>query len=94
MRTLTAIALLLIAPMALAGPSPAPGELDVSAVVRTLPAMPPRGATMEAVRASLGPPRTVLEPVGDPPITRWVYDDFIVYFEYDRVLDSVVPRKH
>jgi hypothetical protein len=28
--------------------------------------------------------------VGDPPITRWVYDRFTVYFENDRVIHSVV----
>jgi hypothetical protein len=30
--------------------------------------------------------------VGDPPISRWVYDHFTVYFEYDKVLHSVVNK--
>jgi len=27
--------------------------------------------------------------VGKPPITRWDYREFSVYFEYDHVIDSV-----
>lgn len=71
---------------------PRPGELDPAEVVQTLPSMPPRGVTMEAVRSRLGPPRTRTAPVGDPPITRWIYDEFTVYFEHDRVIHSVKHR--
>ncbi len=52
-----------------------------------------RGLTMDAVRARLGAPRKMLPPVGDPPITRWVYDDLTVYFEHDRVIHAVRHRK-
>ncbi len=52
-----------------------------------------RGLTMDAVRARLGTPRKTLPPVGDPPITRWVYDDLTVYFENDRVIHAVRHRK-
>jgi hypothetical protein len=31
--------------------------------------------------------------VGQPPITRWDYPGFSVYFEYDRVIDSVRQRR-
>lgn len=71
---------------------PRPGELDPAEVVQTLPSMPPRGVTMEAVRSRLGAPRTRTAPVGDPPITRWIYDEFTVYFEHDRVIHSVKHR--
>ncbi len=27
--------------------------------------------------------------MGDPPITRWVYPDFTVYFEYQYVINAV-----
>jgi len=30
--------------------------------------------------------------VGDPPISRWEYADFTVYFEYDRVVHAVLKR--
>lgn len=32
--------------------------------------------------------------VGQPPITRWDYHDFSVYFEGNRVIDSVVHHQH
>lgn len=54
---------------------------------------PHRGATMAAVEQQFGAPKTKLAPVGEPPITRWVYDDFTVYFEYDRVIHAVIHRK-
>ena len=72
---------------------PRPGEIDPAAVVQAVPGMPERGRTMASVRARLGEPQRVRGPVGDPPITRWVYDEFTVYFEYDRVLHSVKRRE-
>ena len=50
---------------------------------------PSNGIPMERVRDRFGEPGERLAPVGDPPITRWVYGDFTVYFEYDRVITSV-----
>ncbi len=55
--------------------------------------LPPRGATMDQVRARYGEPARVLPAVGEPPITRWVYDGFTVYFEHDRVISSVVHHR-
>ncbi|MCP5144229.1 MAG: hypothetical protein H6978_05345 [Gammaproteobacteria bacterium] len=52
--------------------------------------IPQRGATMARVIESLGEPVERLAAVGDPPITRWRYNGFTVYFEYDRVLHTVV----
>lgn len=51
---------------------------------------PARGMSMNAVSARWGNPVTKLAAVGQPPITRWEYGDFIVYFEYDHVIDAVV----
>lgn len=48
--------------------------------------------TMANVRALWGPPLRVLGPVGRPPITRWVYPRFIVYFERTLVLRTVVTK--
>ncbi|HEC17066.1 MAG TPA: hypothetical protein ENI99_10935 [Sedimenticola sp.] len=53
---------------------------------------PVRGQTMDEVYNNFGQPQTEYPPVGDPPITRWVYDKFTVYFEYKRVIDTVVHR--
>ncbi|MGB5620865.1 MAG: hypothetical protein WBN65_00080 [Gammaproteobacteria bacterium] len=52
-------------------------------------ARPSRGATMARVESRFGAPRVKQTPVGDPPITRWDYGDYVVFFEYDRVLHSV-----
>ena len=54
---------------------------------------PAHGVTMDRVIQSFGEPRERRGPVGDPPISHWVYDDFIVYFEYQHVIHSVVPHR-
>ena len=54
---------------------------------------PSRGMTMEEVTAQYGNPKQVLPPVGNPPITRWIYEKFTVHFERNYVIDSVVHRK-
>jgi len=48
-----------------------------------------RGMTMDQVRSLRGEPLQVQGPVGDPPITRWIYDDEIIYFEYSLLLTRV-----
>lgn len=53
--------------------------------------LPRRGMTMAAVEREHGKPRVRHDAVGDPPITRWDYEDFSVFFEHERVLHSVVP---
>ena len=50
---------------------------------------PVRGATMERVQQLFGAPQSVSGPVGEPPITRWNYDKFVVVFEHNRVIHSV-----
>jgi hypothetical protein len=52
---------------------------------------PKGGMTMAAVEARFGSPRERHETVGTPPITRWDYEHFSVFFEKDRVIDAVVP---
>ena len=55
--------------------------------------LPKRGTTMQRVTARYGEPLGISGPVGDPPITRWVYDGFIVFFEYNQVINAVIPGK-
>lgn len=50
--------------------------------------MPNRGIDKSVVRAEHGQPQNIEGPIGEPPITRWYYDDFTVVFEYDSVLHS------
>ncbi len=53
---------------------------------------PSRGMTMAQVERQFGAPTERFAPVGQPPITRWVYADKVVYFEYDHVVHAVVVR--
>ncbi|WP_040662585.1 hypothetical protein [Nitrococcus mobilis] len=50
---------------------------------------PLRGASMAEVKQRFGRPDRVFPAVGKPPITRWVYPEFVVYFERDWVIHSV-----
>ena len=53
---------------------------------------PTRGMSQASVESKYGAPSTVRAPVGDPPITRWEYPDFVVFFEYDKVIHAVRKR--
>lgn len=48
-----------------------------------------QGLSMDQVRSIRGEPLEVEGPVGDPPITRWVYADDILYFEHHLLLNRV-----
>lgn len=54
---------------------------------------PTRGMTAASVESRFGAPQAKVAPVGDPPISRWEYKDFVVFFEYDRVIHAVVKRQ-
>ena len=56
------------------------------------PATPTRGMSKNTVRARYGEPARRIGAVGDPPISKWIYDDFTVVFEYNLVLHAVVPK--
>jgi len=52
--------------------------------------LPRTGMSQSSVRNGWGDPVRVSGPVGDPPISQWHYADFVVYFEGDRVIHSVL----
>ncbi len=52
--------------------------------------LPKNGQTKAQVEQKFGTPAKKYAAVGDPPITRWDYDGFNVYFEYDLVLYPVL----
>lgn len=54
--------------------------------------LPTNGMSEESVRNRWGAPRNMEGPVGEPPISQWHYDRFVVYFENNRVLHTVVKR--
>jgi hypothetical protein len=53
---------------------------------------PARGETKTRVEERFGPPSQMVGAVGEPPISRWEYPGFIVYFEFERVIHAV-PRR-
>ena len=58
---------------------------------------PRRGMTMAQVERNFGAPSDKLSPAGGdtslhPTINRWVYPNYIVYFERDHVINSVAQR--
>jgi len=53
---------------------------------------PARGLTQQNVVSKWGQPLGKNAPVGEPPISSWEYEPFVVYFEYDRVIHSVAKR--
>ena len=52
--------------------------------------LPGRGMSMEMVQNRFGEAKEVFSAVGEPPITKWVYNSFTVYFESEFVIHAVV----
>jgi hypothetical protein len=53
-------------------------------------ATPARGMTMDEVSGKFGAPATKVPAIGKPPISRWEYPGFVVYFEHEHVIHSVI----
>lgn len=54
---------------------------------------PTRGMSQARVEQNFGEPASRRTAVGDPPISRWEYPDFVVFFEYDKVIHAVSKRR-
>ncbi len=54
--------------------------------------LPRNSQTRDSVQDQFGAPEAMNNAVGEPPISSWQYRDYIVYFEYDRVLHSVLKH--
>jgi|GEM_PF-372525 len=57
-------------------------------------ARPSLGMSKSLVKSQYGAPITEKPAVGKPPISSWEYAHFIVYFEYDHVIDSVLKATY
>lgn len=55
-------------------------------------ATPTRGMSMDQVAAKFGAPTSKIPAVGTPPIARWEYPGFVVYFEREHVIHTVVAN--
>ena len=95
-------ATLALAAMPLLLPAPAHSEtLGMKVQQEHRMDLPTRGMTMGQVRHKFGTPLKVLATRGgsskfQPPIHRWEYSKYIVYFEYKHVIHSVLrtPGPH
>ncbi|MCW8841678.1 MAG: hypothetical protein OQL05_10290 [Gammaproteobacteria bacterium] len=97
MRLFSAPPLLLLLSFGLAAPLSAeqlqmPAEGQSAPHSRTAMDMPVKGMSKAQVEQVFGKPRQILAPIGDPPISRWVYESYTVYFEYSHVIHSVAHR--
>jgi ribosomal protein L2 len=99
--TVRAVPLLACAAIAAAGALAAPGARAETVVVNdqvsvreSSLARPHRGMRMDDVEHQFGAPETKHPTVGKPPITRWDYAQFSVFFEGDRVIHTVVAGDH
>ena len=74
----------------------APASADVLLIEEVRQAermeLPENGISKEDVRGRFGEPNDRHSAVGDPPITRWDYEGWSVYFEHDRVLFTVLHK--
>lgn len=97
MRAYPAALLALIA--AFSGPLAADViDLPAGAAVAPAQPLPAKGISMASVRQQFGAPLHKHPPVGggsrnQPPITRWDYPGFAVFFEHEHVVHAVVPGR-
>lgn len=87
-RTMTLIALLLAA----MGTASADTLKMDGASANMNDGRPTRGMTQASVESKYGSPTSIKAPVGEPPITRWEYSNFVVFFEHDKVIHAVLKR--
>jgi hypothetical protein len=75
---------------------PALGQADVLVIEHvqqsTSVEKPRNGLTMAEVESRFGAPAEKRPAVGAPPISQWIYDGYVVYFEHHRVIHSVTRR--
>lgn len=86
------VRILLLLALTMAQPALAETLSTPADVPATASDHPDRGSSMATVQGRFGEPTARHSAVGDPPITRWDYPQFAVYFENDRVLHAVLVR--
>lgn len=55
--------------------------------------LPTTGNTQQHVKQQYGEPEAISKAVGEPPISRWDYSEFSVYFESGTVIHSVLKHR-
>lgn len=54
--------------------------------------LPSRSSTMDQVRSKFGEPQQISAAIGTPPITKWTYPKFSVYFERKWTINAVIHK--
>jgi hypothetical protein len=85
---------LLFLTLALIASGPASADVLLIDSIESAPAMqtPRNGLSMTQVRQQFGDPAQEVPAVGEPPISRWEYTGYTVYFEDDLVLHAVIQH--
>ena len=78
-----------VALLTLAGPVVHAEELEMATPAQSEANRPARGMTMQKVEAAFGAPASRVPAVGTPPISRWEYPGFVVFFEHGHVIHTV-----
>lgn len=65
------------------------GSQGQEATIKT----PAKGLKQADVRNQYGEPESATDAVGEPPISRWNYPQFTVYFEGESVVHSVIRHQ-
>ncbi|MET0496899.1 MAG: hypothetical protein ABW106_01375 [Steroidobacteraceae bacterium] len=78
-----------LATLALCGPLAHAEELEMAKPPHSEANRPARGMTMQKVEAAFGAPASRVPAIGSPPISRWEYPGFVVFFEHDHVIHTV-----
>ncbi len=90
MKNFTHIVILLVSVLVFSQSAIASDELEMGEVVPVnLLSFPTRGMSTGKVENELGRPSEIIAAVGTPPISRWIYNDRTVYFEYSSVIHVV-----
>ena len=86
--------MLLFLTLVVAGTVQAAGDVLLIESIQSAPSIntPRNGLTMGQVRQQFGDPASTVAAVGEPPISRWEYTGFSVFFENDLVLHSVIQH--
>jgi|GEM_PF-3492633 len=62
-------------------------------ITKTPAALPIRGQSKKRIKSLFGEPNMKHEAKGTPPIERWDYDEFNVYFESHAVIHTVIKHE-
>ena len=85
---------LLFMTLALIASGPVSADVLLIDSIQSAPVIqtPRNGLSMAQVRQQFGVPAQEVPAVGEPPISRWEYSGYTVYFENDLVLHSVIQH--